>query len=84
MKRRYFNTGVKYSDYPSLYKNQVVRGGVKQIPFDVPDDVPDSAELLFLCGFPDLPASQRKNVMVVPILNSDIGSEYAYFRLTEE
>ena len=81
MKRFYFNTGVRFSDYPYLYGNQVNRGGTKQIPLDVDDSVPDNAGLLFCCNDPDLPESKMDNVIVASIHNSDIESKFAYFML---
>ena len=54
MKTFYFNTGVKYSDYPTLYGKQIVMGNSKVIPFDVSDDIPDNVSLMFLCDNPEL------------------------------
>lgn len=79
MKTFYFDTGVIYANYPSLFGNQVVRGGTKQIPFDA--DVPEDAQLMFLCDHPDLRESKAPNVMVVPVFNTDMVSKYAYFRV---
>lgn len=81
MKTFYFNTGVRFADYPTLYGRQVNRGGVKQIPFDVADTVPDNAVLLFLCDYPDLRESKQEGVIVEPVYNTDIISTYAYFKI---
>ncbi len=81
MKTFYFNTGVKFSDYPFLFGHQVNRGGVKQIPFDVNDSIPNDAKLMFLCDNAELPESKASDVIVTPIFNTDIQSKYAYFRI---
>lgn len=81
MKTFYFNTGVRYSDYPFLYGKQVARGGTKQIPFDVSDTIPDDASLMFLCNNPELPESKIPNVAVTRVYNTDLFSKYAYFKL---
>lgn len=81
MKTFYFNTGVTIIP---PYGNQVRRGGTNQIPFDVPDSVPDNATLLFLCDNPDLPESKCDWCMVVPVSNTDMSSKYAYFRIIKE
>lgn len=80
MKTFYFNTGVTIV---APYGNQVRRGGVNQIPFDVSDEVPDDAELMYLCDNPELPDSKRPRVMVVPVYNTDMISKYAYFKTKE-
>jgi len=84
MKTFYFDTGVKFSSYPFLCGNQVNRGGNKQIPYDVADDVPNNAELIFICDTPDLPEAKAEYVIVRPIFNSDIISKYAYFKIKNQ
>ncbi len=88
MKTFYFNTGVKFSDYPYLYGSQVCRNGTKQIPFVVEnpfaDKLPDNAELLFCCDYPNLEEGKRPDVLVVPIHSEDIHSQYAYFRISTD
>jgi hypothetical protein len=84
MKTFYFNTGVKYSDYPTLYGAAVVRNGVKVIPFDVDDSVPDNAVLMSMCDNPELPESKLQNVIVVPVFNTDMISKFAYFKIKGE
>ena len=81
MKTFYFNTGVNCATYPGLFGKQVNRGGTKQIPFDVSDDVPDKAQLIMLCDNPELRESRCINTMVVPVFNTDMVSKYAYFRV---
>lgn len=81
MKTFYFDTGVRFADFPTLYGRQVNRGGNKQIPFDVSDTVPDNAALLFLCDNPELPDAKRHDVLVELVFNTDVVSKYAYFRV---
>jgi hypothetical protein len=76
MKRFYFNTGVKYSDYPYLCEGQIERGGTKQIPFDC-EDVPEGAQFKFACDDPNL--YPEAGYVVRPILNNALHSKYAYF-----
>lgn len=77
MKTFYFNTGVKYSDYPFLCKGQVNRGGVKQIPFDC-EDVPEGKSFEFACDYPNL--YPEAGYVVREIHNSTLLSKYAYFK----
>ena len=53
----------------------------KQIPFDVSNEIPNNASLMFLCDNPDLPESKNKNVIVTPVFNTDIISKFAYFKI---
>ena len=80
MKTFYFNTGVCPENNPHLMPGQVWRGGVKQIPFDCVD-VPDEAELMFLCPYDDLPESKLPNVIVRSVHNTTMVSDFAYFKL---
>ncbi len=82
MNRFYFDTGVLYSNYPFLSKGQVERGGTKQIPFDA--DAPPKSRLLFCCDIPDLPESNRSDVIVREIFNTTMVSKYAYFVIPKE
>lgn len=82
MKTFYFNTGVKFA---TLYGKQIISSnGVILIPFKVNENVPDNAELMFICDNPELPESKCKNVIVEPIFNTDIVSKYAYFKIKGE
>lgn len=76
MKTFYFNTGVKYWDYPYLCKGQVEKGGTKQIPFDC-ENVPEGAVFKFACDDPNL--HPESGYIVREIHNSTIHSKYAYF-----
>ena len=81
MRTFYFNTGVKPHNCNGLYGNQIWRGGTKQIPFDVSDDIPNNAALLFLCDNPNLPDAKYPGVIVTPVFNTDMISKYAYFKI---
>jgi hypothetical protein len=70
----YFNTGVKYSDYPYLFKGQVERGGTKQIPFEC-ENVPDGATFQFACDSPNL--HPESNYIVREMSNTAMLSKYA-------
>lgn len=72
----YFNTGVKYCNYPYLCEGQIERGGTKQIPFDC-EDVPEGATFQFACDNPDL--HPEAGYIVREIHNSALHSKYAYF-----
>ena len=76
----YFNTGVKYSDYPYILDGQVYKGGTKQIPFDC--EAPETAKLLYLCDNPNLESSKNENIGVYPVFNTTMCSKYAYFLLS--
>ena len=83
IKTFYFNTGVKFSDYPYLCEGQVERGGTKQIPFDC-EDVPDNATFMYGRDDPNLFATndpQYDKVIVREIHNSTLMSKYAYFSM---
>lgn len=81
----YFNTGVRpneINNFPYDYHKEVgnvISGGVLQCPFEC--DAPKDAELLFLCGNPDLLESKADNVIVCEVFNTSIMSKYAYFRI---
>jgi len=75
----YFNTGVTPQNNQNLWRDQVWKNGVKQIPFDA--DAPSDAELLFLCNNPHLPEADTPNVLVREVFNTSMCSKYAYFRL---
>lgn len=75
----YFNTGVRPENRRKLYKGQVWRNGTLQIPFDA--EAPAHATLLFACDNADQPESKLPNVIVRPIFNTILLSEYAYFKV---
>jgi hypothetical protein len=80
MKTFYFDTGVRYADFPYLCKGQKLSpNGVKVIPFDA--DAPDHATFMFSCDFPDLPESKNKDVIVCELFNTTLLSKYGYFRV---
>lgn len=72
----YFNTGVKYMDYPYLSNGQVVKGGLKQIPFEC-ENVPEGARFSFASDNPNL--HPEAGYIVREIKNSSLLSKYAYF-----
>lgn len=74
----YFNTGVKYFDYPYLCAGEVERGGTKQIPFDCAD-VPDNATFQFACDNPNL--YPDSGYIVREMSNTSMCSKYAYFSI---
>jgi len=77
MKRTfYFNTGVKFADYPYLYGQQVERGGTKQIPFEC-ENIPDGATFKFACDNPNLEGYE--GCIIAPIVGGGLLSKYAYF-----
>jgi hypothetical protein len=76
----YFNTGVRPENNPHLMEGEAWRGGVKQIPFDC-EDVPEGAELMFLCDDPNLREAKYPNVIVRPVSNTKMISRYAYFKV---
>lgn len=76
MKTFYFDTGVRYADYPFLVKGQVVVDKNKLIPFDC-DDVPEGAIFKFACDDPNL--YPEAGYIVREIHNSTLLSKYAYF-----
>lgn len=77
MKTFYFDTGVREPYLCNLLKGQVVKDGTMQIPFDVPDTVPDNASLQFLCS--DKKAG--KGLLCVEVSNTIMGSKYAFFQV---
>lgn len=72
----YFNTGVKFSDYPFLSVGQIQRGGTKQIPFEC-DNIPEKATFAFACDNPQIPGFER--YIVAPIVSEGLLSKFAYF-----
>jgi hypothetical protein len=81
----YFNTGVRPtlregSEIISikLFRDQVWKGGTKQIPFEC--EAPEGSVLMFCCDIPDLPESKIDGVIVCEIFNSSIISKYAYMK----
>jgi hypothetical protein len=84
MRTFYFNTGVRPENCDGkLWGKQVWRGGVKQIPYDC-ENVPAGAVEMFLCDDPNLPDAELDNVIVRKVHNSDMISDYAYFRLLKK
>ena len=79
MNKFYFNTGVRPESGSKLFKDQVWRNGVKQIPLEC--EAPENALLMFCCDNPNLPESKLENVIVREIFNSSIISKYAYFKI---
>ena len=80
MNQFYFNTGVIPMNVNfKLFGNQVVRGGVVQIPFKC--DAPANATFKFACDYPDLPESQSQDWVVCEIEKPNICmlSKFAYF-----
>jgi len=71
----YFNTGVKYSQYPFLSKGQVLIGNEKAFPFKA--DMPTGSQFAFLCDNPNLPEADKYTVK--PIFETALCSKYAYF-----
>jgi len=88
MKTFYFNTGVRrsttsYAAIGDLWKD-CESDYVRLIPFDC-DNVPDNAEIIFLCDDPNLLEWEYDivslNVIVREIHNTTLLSKYAYFRV---
>jgi hypothetical protein len=84
----YFNTGVNaynVTNFPYEYHKKVgniIRSnGTLVIPMEC--DAPKNATFMFGCDKPDLPESKSNNVLVTPILNSNMCSKYAYFMLND-
>ena len=79
----YFNTGVKpqnVTNWPGLFKGQILRDGTIQIPFDC--DVPDNAVFQFACNSGDLPEGKYNGWLVTDIKQpSGMMSKYAYFTI---
>jgi len=68
-----------------MYKDEVWRGGTKQIPFEA--DAPEGSRVLFLSDDPTFPESRCPGVLVCPITSRVLLSKYGYFVLpvsTEE
>ena len=80
MKTFYFNTGVTAPYLNNLSKGQVVKGGTMQIPFDVPDSVPDNAVLKCLCDNKDL----YPELLCVEVSNTSMVSKYAFFFVNQK
>ncbi|MCK9543435.1 MAG: hypothetical protein M0R03_15550 [Novosphingobium sp.] len=80
----YFNTGVNPSNvinFPYEYHRKIgnVIRGTLLIPMEC--DAPSNATFMFGCDNPNLDESKAENVLVTPILNSNLSSKYGYFRL---
>lgn len=80
LKTFYFDTGVKFTTNPFLFRGQVFRNGTKQIPFDC-ENVPEGSTLLFLSIHDDLREAELEEVIVREVFNSTIASKFAYFRV---
>lgn len=82
MKRQFnFDTGVTLANNPrGPIGGTLSPNNVWVIPFEVTEDVPDTAELAYLCASPDADATHT--LRVVPVVKpSAMASDFAYFKV---